>query len=780
MLLGLAALSAVAGGAGGCAEQGAREGALERPHDSREHVRLDKGWDFHLGTLPVNAATAQRVAGEKGGKSGEWQEVSLPHTWNNLDGQDGGNNYHMGDGWYRRVVQVTPAMAGKRVYVRFEGVDRNADVYMNGKLEGTHVGGNSAFCLDVTADVHPGPNLLAVRATNAHDGNTSPPIFRDATRTGPDYTFFGGIYRPVELIAANPVHISLTDYASPGVFISTPEVTDAQAKVHVRTVVENSGDRPMAAGSGLEIVIFDARGTAVARKRVPVEVQAGAAGTSGVKKTVEADLAIMNPHRWNGRADPYLYQVRVSVVGPEAGGSAEMLDSVTQPLGVRTYSIDPQKGFFLNGKSYPLHGVCRHQDRYNEGWALSEADHRQDMALIKEMGANTIRLAHYQQSDYFYSLCDREGMVVWAEVPNINYIGPSDEYNDNAGDQLRSLIRQSYNHPSIMFWSVGNEVRKPRETDPWATSHDPDPVAWFRMMSNLAHEEDPTRMSAVACRRDTPYRNSTDVYGLNIYYGWYESTLDNVDRYFSSLPPGWALTEYGAGGSIYFHSEHPVKMDHTEEFQCTFHEWNWAAIKKHPEIWGSYLWNMFDFAADDRFEGDRQGINDKGMVTYDRATKKDVFYFYKANWNPEPMVHLNSKRFKTRGLEQIEVKAYSNAPRVTLTVNGRAVGEKENDGNAVFVWPQVPLKKGENVVVATAQFANGKTVSDKATWIYQPGAPTEAYAAQDATMREVYQKGAPRSNYPKNPYTPPSRRPANGGGPASGPARSTISTTAPE
>ncbi len=258
----------------------------------------------------------------------------------------------------------------------------------------------------------------------------------------------------------------------------------------------------------------------------------------------------------------------------------------------------------------------------------------------------------------------------------MNYIGASKAYTDNAQNTLRELIRQSYNHPSICFWSVGNEVRKPRPTDPFMSPDDVDPAAWFKQMSDLAHAEDPGRLTAVACRRDTPFRDSTDVYGLNIYYGWYESSLDNVDKYFSSLPPGWALTEYGAGASIHFHSETPQKMDHSEEYQCLFHETNWAALKKNPQIWGSYVWNMFDFAVDDRFEGDHTGVNDKGLVTEDRKTKKDAFYFFKANWSDDPTVYITSKRFTTRGLETIPVKIYSNDPRVTLTVNGTPASMK--------------------------------------------------------------------------------------------------------
>ncbi len=715
------------------------------PTSSSAIVSLNNDWYFHQGPLP--SATDPDSA------NAPWQPITLPHTWNNLDGQDGGDNYFKGDGWYRRTLAITPDMLanGQQLFLRFQGVNRTADVYLNGKFLGSHAGGNSAFCFNATAALHPGDNLLAVRASNARDNDTLAPLFKDGERGGADFTYFGGIYRPVELIVVNPLHMALTDYASPGVFITTPEITDSQAKIHVRTLVRNDGFNSEAPPF-IDVVIRDAAGIPLVVARTPITAW------RGQTQELSTGLQLPNPHRWNGRIDPYLYSVTVTIM-TDRGLHPDVFDSVTQPLGIRTFSIDPQKGFFLNGKSYPLHGVSRHQDRRDKGWAISPEDETQDMALIKEMGANTIRLAHYQQSDFFYSLADKEGMIVWAEIPVVNYIGPSKAFTDNARDQYKELIRQNFNHPSILFWSTGNEVRKPRPTDPFVTPNDPDPTAWFKQMSDLAHAEDPGRLSAVACRRDTPYRTSTDVYGLNIYYGWYESSLDNIDHYFSTLPASptsWALTEYGAGGSIYFHSEKPVKMDHSEEYQCILHEATWAAIKKHPEIWGSYIWNMFDFAVDDRFEGDHAGINDKGMVTYDRANKKDVFYFYQANWTDTPMVHLNSKRFTTRGQSQIAVKAYSNAPTLSLTVNGTPFGEKQNN-NATFTWESVPLRQGSNTVIATAQFPGGKILTDTATWTYTPGAPTEVYDAQDATMREVYKAAPPRSNYPKNPYAPPTR-----------------------
>jgi beta-galactosidase len=695
----------------------------------RLRATLADHWMFHRGTLNEDQAVATVAP------SGGWQDVSVPHTWNAFDGQDGGDDYYRGDGWYRRNVTVPQAMAGKSLFLRFEGVDRYADVYINGRKVASHVGGNSAFCVDATDILHVGDKLLAVRASNADDNRMSPPI-------SADYTFFGGIYRPVELIATSPLHLSMTDDASPGVYISTPQVNDALAKVRVRTLVANQGKG--ARDAIVSVRIMDDKNNVIALENTHVTID------SGRTQEVPVDLGVANPHLWNGRPDPFLYTVRVAVMDNTDPIQLAVTDAVTQPLGIRTFTIDPQRGFTLNGKPYDLHGVNRHQDRRDKGWAISSEDELQDMSLIKEMGCTAVRLAHYQQSDFFYSLCDKEGIVVWAETPNVNYLGASPAYTENARQNYQELIRQNFNHPSICFWSAGNEVRKPKRTDPFATPEDPDPAEWFKMMSDLAHKEDPGRLSAVACRRDTPYRDSCDVYGLNIYYGWYESSIDKLDDYLKSLPPGWALTEYGAGASVYFHTERPLLRDHSEEGQALLHEQTWAILKKHPEIWGKFIWNMFDFAVDDRFEGDRAGLNDKGLVTHDRTVKKDAFYFYKANWSSEPTLYLTDKRFPVRGVDHIAIKAYSNAPRVSLSVNGASLGDKENN-NATFVWENVALKEGPNEVRIIAQLPDGRMLTDSTTFTFTPGAPTEIYIAQDQTMGDVYKKGPPRHNYPKKP-----------------------------
>ncbi len=447
--------------------------------------------------------------------------------------------------------------------------------------------------------------------------------------------------------------------------------------------------------------------------------------------------------------------MRVSVLRDDV-----VVDSVTQPLGIRTTAVDPVRGFLLNGKPYDLHGVDRHQDRQDKGWAISNADHLEDMALIKEMGCTAIRLAHYQHSQFFYDLCDKEGMIVWAEIPVVDKLGNTNSaFTDNAKQQYTELIRQNFNHPSIAFWSCGNEVD---ENGGNFNRNGPAVYPWFKEMSELGHKEDPSRLTASAWREKffppPPPNGTTDVIGLNEYLGWYtgggpgnNSGWEGLEAYIANhsdpvkggIKGTWAVTEYGAGASIFFHSEKPVRLDHTEEYQALLHENTWRVLQQHPEIWGKFIWNMFDFAVDSRAEGDHAGRNDKGLVTYDRQTKKDAFYFYKAVWSQEPTLQIASKRFTVRGLEKIPVKVYTNAAKATLTVNGTALGEKAAD-NGTIVWEDVTLKPGANAVSVAATGSDGKPLTDTCTWTYTSGAPTEVYVAQDASMRRALQAGPPR------------------------------------
>ena len=480
---------------------------------------------------------------------------------------------------------------------------------------------------------------------------------------------------------------------------------------------------------------------------------------AGETKEATITMSVVRPHLWDGRRDPHLNNADIVMVTKDDAGKSVRTDRVSIPFGIRTFSVDPEKGFILNDKPYALHGVDRHQDRQDKGWAISEADQIEDIGLIKEMGCTGMRLAHYQQSDFFYSLADKAGIVVWAEVPVVNSLGNAANaaaFTANAQQQYTELIRQNFNHPAICFWSAGNEVDPPRGARRGnAGGAGPDVFPWFRQMAELEKKEDPTRLSTAAWREAVlPPNNVTDVFGMNPYLGWYSGTptggwegLENyITRHSENGNKGkWAVSEYGGGSSIYFHSEHPMRMDHTEEYQCLLHEYYWKVLNQHPEIWGKFIWCMFDFGVDNRAEGDHAGRNDKGMVTYDRKTKKDVFYFYKSVWSEEPVVYITSKRFEVRGLAQIPVKVYSNQAQVSLTVNGKALEAKKPE-NGTAVWDDVALQEGKNEVIASSLSMDGRRIEDRCEWTYTPGAPLEVYVAQDDRMRQALLAGPPRAH----------------------------------
>jgi beta-galactosidase len=419
---------------------------------------------------------------------------------------------------------------------------------------------------------------------------------------------------------------------------------------------------------------------------------------------------------WNGRKDPYLYKAVV-----ELRAANELVDSVEQPLGLRYYSVDPDKGFFLNGQPYNLHGVDKHQDRFNKGWAVSEADLDEDISLIKEMGCTVIRCAHYQHSDYFYSLCDKTGILVWAEIPQVNEIRDTPQFEETSRNQLLDLIRQNVNHPSIFVWSLFNEIRGSKGSD--------DPHRELMDLKITANGEDPTRPTiAATCVSILPEMNKIpDLLGWNIYPGWYsgwgtkEDFGASLDKHRAdSRHGGICISEYGAGANVEQHEQNPkqpltTSQWHPEEWQAEVHEAAWAAMKERPFVWGTFVWNMFDFAVSTRHEGGIPGRNDKGLVSYDRKTKKDAFYFYKANWSDEPTLYITSRRFTERTNAVTDVKVYSNAKKVELLVNGVSLGETRNATNCVFIWKNAELKSGENKVEARAELS-GTSLSDSCVW----------------------------------------------------------------
>ena len=606
----------------------------------REITKIMKGWEFT-------------------GPDGTTTTVDLPHTWNARDGQDGGNDYWRGTCIYRtRFAAPQFNAASHQVWIQFDGVNASAHVVLNGSPVCNHDGGYSTFRANIT-ELLRDENELTVEVDNSKNDRVYP--------QKADFTFYGGIYRDVSLMVVSKNHFTLDYFGGPGIRI-TPTVQGADASVQVTTWHDGEGE--------VSIELLDAAGNTVATGKGP-----------------DITLTIFNAHLWNGVKDPYLYSCKARLV---VNGTVE--DETTTRFGVRSFKVDPKKGFFLNGKSYPLHGVSRHQDRKGLGNAITREMHDEDMALIKEIGANTIRLAHYQHDQYFYDLCDEVGMVVWAEIPYISEHMPNGR--ENTISQMKELIIQNYNHPCIVCWGVSNEITI-------STKDKKDMLDNHRQLNDLCHEMDKTRLTTLACYAMCgPFNRSahiTDMVSWNLYLGWYVPGFILNDLWmgffhlcFPNRPFGYS--EYGAEGMPNLHSAHPHRGDHTEEYQAKYHEYMLRCFKRHPWMWATHVWNMFDFAADARDQGGEPGMNHKGLVTFDRKTKKDSFYLYKAWWSDEAFVHICSKRFVERTGSTATVKVYSNQSTVALYVNGNKVGEQT--GEHVFTF-KVPLN-GELHIQAVA------------------------------------------------------------------------------
>ena len=593
------------------------------------------------------------------GPDGKTAAVELPHTWNHIDGQDGGNDYKRGSCTYQTTF-AKPAFDAdsQQVWLQFEGVNASAAVTLNGTEVICHDGGYSTFRADITALLAE-QNTLTVVADNSKNDRVYP--------QKADFTFYGGIYRDVSLLVVSKNHIALNYLGSCGVRV-TPTVKGSSADIRVQTRVEGEGE--------VEITVTDAAGSTVLT------------GTG-----TDTTLTMQHPHLWDGVRDPYLYTCVVRLMK-----DGQPVDEVTQRFGVRSFSVDPKQGFFLNGRAYPLHGVSRHQDRKGLGNAITREMHDEDMQLIKELGANTVRLAHYQHDQYFYDLCDEAGMVVWAEIPYISEHMPGGRANTIS--QMQELIEQNYNHACIVCWGVSNEITI-------STKDKRDMLDNHRVLNDLCHKMDDTRLTTLACYAMcgpfNPVAHITDLVSWNLYLGWYvpglflnDLWMDFFHLCYPNRPLGFS--EYGAEGMPNLHSEHPRRGDHTEEYQAIYHEYMLRCFERHPWLWSTHVWNMFDFAADARDQGGEPGMNHKGLVTFDRKTKKDSFYLYKAWWSEDPFVHICAKRFAERTRSEIEVKVYSNQKSVALFVNGEKLAEQT--GEHVFTF-KVKLN-GETKVQAVA------------------------------------------------------------------------------
>ncbi|MDD8018046.1 MAG: glycoside hydrolase family 2 TIM barrel-domain containing protein [Bacteroidota bacterium] len=660
----------------------------------RTEINFNNSWKFHksdtTGVSEINFADSH------------WEQISLPHTWNNLDGQDGGNDYYRGPAWYRKHFYIPKEDVGKKIFIKFDAANMIADVFVNGKFVGSHAGGYAAFVFDITENLFYGKdNVVAVKVDNTSYLSSS--TFHLAPLRA-DFTMCGGLHRSAWLIVTNPVHITPLDYGSHGVYIMQKNVSSQSASLQITTKLRNDSnkERIVTAVS----VVFDADNLPAATSTSKISLKRG--GQSDVVQ----HLSIRQPHLWNGRSDPYMYFVVVSLYV-----QGKKVDEVVEPLGLRYFSIDPEKGFFLNGQPYDLHGFNRHEDKKDKGRAVSDTDREDDMRLILDIGSTVVRLAHYQHADKMYELCDKNGIIAWAEIPLVDCISPEQNFADNAKTQLIELIRQNYNHPSICFWSLFNEIY---------LREGPDPVPLIKELNSLAHSEDSTRPTVGALNANAPAMSIPNDIAINKYFGWYEGEVFGFGPFLDDLHKKYphnniGVSEYGAGGNIFQHQEKIEKtvhnaMWHPEEYQMYVHEETWKQLKARPYLWIKTLWTGFDFSVDQRLEGFSAGVNDKGLITHDHATKKDAYYWYKVNWNSEPMVFITGKHFATRDTNRIDVKTYSNASEVELFVNEKSLGKKTSDDYR-FVWNDVALNTYQSNKIKAIAIVNGKEISDQC-WLY--------------------------------------------------------------
>ena len=624
---------------------------MQRRNTMRTVKNINKDWAFSLSAKEIPSSFPA-----------DWEKLDLPFTWNGKDGQDGGNNYLRTKGYFAKTLTKEELTANDIAYIEFQAVNSTAEVFFNGKKLTTHHGGYSTFRVKIdNADIKD-ENLLVVTADNSPNDFVYPQMA--------DFTFYGGIYRDVNLISVNKEHFDLDYYGTPGIKV-TPEMEDGKWEIEVEAFCEGE----------VRFSIFDAEGNKIAEK-----TEKG--------KNPEAEFEFDTVHLWDGIADPYLYTAEAVLIA-----DGEEKDRVTARFGCRTFSVDPEKGFFLNGRSYPLRGVSRHQDRPGIGNALLPEHHREDIDLILEVGATTIRLAHYQHSQVFYDLCDEKGLVLWAEIP---YISKHMKNGiDNTMSQMTELITQNYNHPSIFVWGLSNEISMGGAADESLLKN-------HRMLNDLCHKMDKTRPTVVAAvtmaEIDSEYVQMPDLISYNHYFGWYGGTTDMNGPWFDDFHKKYpnrciGISEYGCE-ALNWHTSKPTQGDYTEEYQSFYHEELIKQIIERPYLWATHVWNMFDFAADARSEGGEDGMNHKGLVTFDRKYKKDSFYAYKAWLNPEKMVHICSKRYIDRVEDETRVTVYSNCDEVELFANGVSVG-KQKKGKYPFFYFTVK-NAGETTLKAVA------------------------------------------------------------------------------
>ncbi len=629
----------------------------------RNILNFNSDWLFSKSTEGIPAAVPA-----------ECEQVSLPHTWNATDGQDGGNDYHRGTCCYAKQFAKADLPQADRVYLEIKGANSSAEVYLNGTKLASHDGGYSTWRVDMTDSLKE-DNLLIITVDNSPNDYVYPQMA--------DFTFYGGLYRDVNVIGVSESHFDLDYYGAPGIKV-TPEVKGKDAEIDIEVYVTNKKD-----GQTLRYTIIDAKGNVVATETTDDN---------------DEDFDIKNVHLWNGKKDPYLYTATVELLEGDT-----VLDNVSTRFGCRTFKVDPEKGFFLNGESYPLRGVSRHQDRLGIGNALLHEHHEEDIELILEVGANTIRLAHYQHDQYFYDLCDEKGLVIWAEIPYISKHLP--DGRKNTISQMTELVAQNYNHASIFFWGLSNEITM-------GGAEDPDLIENHKLLNDLVHKMDKTRLTTIAvvsmCGIDASYIKIPDLVSYNHYFGWYggDTTMngpwfDKFHAKYPNIPIG--MSEYGCE-ALNWHNSDPKQGDYSEEYQAFYHVELIKQLFSRPYIWATHVWNMFVFGADARAEGGENGQNHKGLVTFDRKYKKDSFYAYKAWLSDEPFVHLCGKRYIDRVEDTTKVTVYSNQPEVELFANGKSLGKKTAADH--FFYFDVP-NAGETTLTAVAGDCKDESVIRK-------------------------------------------------------------------
>ncbi|QQT53077.1 beta-galactosidase [Sphingobacterium multivorum] len=705
---------------------------------ARTVVSFNTSWTFKKGPFSTSTLDYNQLF------EGKWQLVNLPHTWNANDmqakeiksGSLGKNErFYTGDAYYRKSFVPETAWKGKRIFIRFEGVNTNTEVYVNnqplptkeGKNDitydntkrngnynfvGRHQGGYSAFVFELTNMLQFGKeNEILVKVNN----EATPQVIPVNHTLFPMY---GGIYRPVELIVTDDIHIAVNDFAAKGIYITQKNVSKKTADVAVKIKIDNKSGKKQPIE--LLTTVFEKDGSIKAKQSTQYTLLPQG------RQTVTQQILVKSPHLWQGLDDPYLYKVVTQIKK-----NNQVIDEVTAPLGLRKFELRTGEGFFLNDIKYPLYGVCRHQDRLGKGSALSNVDHDEDLAIIKEMGATSIRLAHYQQSEYFYSKCDSMGLVIWAEIPFVNRVTTLED--NNAQQQLKELIRQNFNHPSIYIWGMHNEVYSPSAYT----------VELTTKLNDLAKSEDPDRYTVSVSGYnviDHPVNNNADVQGINHYFGWYNGELEDKSDKEDDVA-SWAkriseefkdyriiFSEYGAEAIPEDQAEEVGNFGNQwsnpsffpEEYATKFHEVHWGVISKSPIFLGSYVWNTFDFATPITALNVNPR-NYKGLVSFDRKLKKDGFYWYKANWSKEPVLYITQRRMINRGNEITPITVYSNRGEPTLIINGQTIkGAKIGQTNVHYIFENVKLKPGKNAVEAKVIQKDGKVLTDTIEWNYDP------------------------------------------------------------